>query len=117
MVARAFTKFDPRAFLESEARRRTAAKVAKVAKAPKPKPTATLAGLAALAGGSAQSQYIEPADDTWTDAEEERAATIEYDGAAPRAWAEALARLDPSEPPSGMRPARWLRFIDDCGHF
>jgi hypothetical protein len=58
-----------------------------------------------------------PQDDTWSDAEEERAATVEYDGGAPRAWAEALARLDPSKPPSGMRPQRWLRFIDDCGRF
>ena len=56
-------------------------------------------------------------DDTWTDAEEERAAIIEYDGGAPRAWAEALARLDPSKPPSGVRPERWWRFIDDCGRF
>jgi hypothetical protein len=55
--------------------------------------------------------------DTWTDAEEERAAIIEYDGGAPRAWAEALARLDPSKPPNDVRPERWLRFIDDCGHF
>ena len=54
---------------------------------------------------------------TWSDAQEERAAIIEYDGGAPRAWAEALARLDPSKPPSGVRPERWWRFIDDCGRF
>jgi hypothetical protein len=42
----------------------------------------------------------------WTDANEERAAIIEYDGGAPRAWAEALARLDPNKPPSGIRPSR-----------
>jgi hypothetical protein len=54
-------------------------------------------------------------DDTWTDAEEERAAIAEYDGGAPRAWAEALARLDPNKPPSDVPPQRWLRFIDDCG--
>jgi len=52
-------------------------------------------------------------DDTWTDAEEERAAIIEYDGGAPRAWAEALTRLDPNNPPSDVPPQRWLRFIDD----
>jgi hypothetical protein len=34
--------------------------------------------------------------ETRTDCEEERAAVIEFDGAAPRAWAEALARLDPA---------------------
>jgi hypothetical protein len=48
---------------------------------------------------------------------EDRAAIIEYDGGAPRAWAEALARLDPNNPPGDVPPRRWLRFIDDCGHF
>ena len=55
--------------------------------------------------------------DVWSDTEEERAAIIEYDGAAPRAWAEALARLDPSRPPGDVPAKRWLRFIDDCGRF
>ena len=58
-----------------------------------------------------------PRDDIWTDAEEERAAIAEYDGGAPRAWAEALARLDPNKPPSNVPPQRWLRFINDCGRF
>jgi hypothetical protein len=47
----------------------------------------------------------------------ERAAVIEYDGGAPRTWAEALAQLDPARPPCDIPPARWLRFIDDCGRF
>ena len=34
--------------------------------------------------------------DIWGSAQEERAAVIEYDGRAPRNWAEALARLDPA---------------------
>jgi hypothetical protein len=55
--------------------------------------------------------------DTWDDAEEERAAIAEYDGGAPRAWAEALARLDPNKPPGDVSPRRWLRFVDDCGRF
>jgi hypothetical protein len=55
--------------------------------------------------------------DTWTDSKEERAAIIEYDGGAPRVWAEALARLDPAKPRAGISPKRWLRFIDDCGRF
>jgi hypothetical protein len=55
--------------------------------------------------------------DVWSDAEEEGAAIIEHDGGAPRAWAEALARLDPSKPPNGVGRERWLRFIDDCGCF
>ena len=66
-------------------------------------------------------QRTEPAsatqNDAWTDAQEERAAIIQYDGGAPRAWAEALARLDPNKPPSGVSPHRWQRFIDDCGRF
>jgi hypothetical protein len=55
--------------------------------------------------------------DTWTDTQEERAATVEYDGGAPRDWAEALARLDPDKPPRHVPPKRWVRFIDDCGRF
>jgi len=54
---------------------------------------------------------------TWNDAREERAAIAEYDGGAPRAWAEALARLDPNKPPGDVPLQRWLRFIDDCGCF
>ena len=56
-------------------------------------------------------------NDTWADAQEERAAIAEYDGGAPRAWAEALARLDPSKPPGDMPLHHWQRFIDDCGRF
>jgi hypothetical protein len=55
--------------------------------------------------------------DPWTDAEEERAAIVEYDGGAPRDWAEALARLNADKPPRHVPPKRWLRFIDDCGRF
>jgi hypothetical protein len=55
--------------------------------------------------------------DVWSDVEEERAAIIEYDGGAPRAWAEALARLDPNKPPGDVPQRRWLRFINDCGRF
>jgi hypothetical protein len=119
MTAPAFTKFDPRAFLKNENRRTAAAKPAKAAKAPEREPerSATLATLATLAGGRAEIQNFEPEPDTWTEAEEERAAIVEYDGGAPRAWAEALARLDPSNPPGDVPPRRWLRFIDDCGRF
>jgi hypothetical protein len=48
---------------------------------------------------------------------QERAAVIEYDGGAPRTWAEALARLDPVRPPCDIPPTWWLRFIDDCARF
>jgi len=48
---------------------------------------------------------------------EERAAIVEHDGSAPRAWADALARLDANKPPGDVPPLRWLRFIDDCAHF
>jgi hypothetical protein len=53
----------------------------------------------------------------WGVVEEERAAIAEYDGGAPRAWAEALARLDPAYPPGDVSPKRWVQFIDDCGRF
>ena len=56
-------------------------------------------------------------DDTWTDAEEERAAIVEYDCGAPRTWAEALARLDSANPPVDVPLARWQQFVDDCGRF
>lgn len=55
--------------------------------------------------------------DTWTDAHEERAAIAEYDGGATRAWAEALARLDPARPPADVPADRWLQFINDAGSF
>ncbi len=105
MTAPAFTKFDPRAFLQNEERRGTAAKPAKAAKAPErePEPSATLATLATLAGGQTETQNFEAPPDTWTDAQEERAAIVEYDGGAPRAWAEALARLDPNNHPATCR--------------
>jgi hypothetical protein len=57
------------------------------------------------------------AAEIWDEAEEERAAIAEYDGGAPRVWAEALARLDPACPPCDIPPMRWLQFIDDCGRF
>ena len=56
-------------------------------------------------------------DPRWGETEEERAAIAEYDGGAPRAWAEALARLDPNKPPRDVPPRRWLSFVDDCGCF
>lgn len=39
------------------------------------------------------------------------------DAGAPRAWTEALARLDPTTPPSDVPLHRWRRFIEDCGRF
>jgi hypothetical protein len=57
------------------------------------------------------------ASDTWTDAHDERAAIIEHDGGAPRAWAEALARLNPSNAPADVPVQRWVAFLDDCGRF
>ena len=54
---------------------------------------------------------------TRTDAEEERAAIVEYDGGAPREWAEGFARLDCSHPPADVPSRRWQQFIDDCGLF
>jgi hypothetical protein len=67
-----------------------------------------------------QKQHFQLEGETaapWGEEEEERAAIAEYDGGAPRVWAEALARLDPARPPCDIPPIRWLRFIDDCGRF
>jgi hypothetical protein len=57
------------------------------------------------------------ADPGWTDADDERAAIVEYDGGAPWAWAEGFARLDPARPPDDVPHRRWLQFMDDCGTF
>ena len=54
---------------------------------------------------------------TWGEAEEERAAIVEYDGKIPREWAEGFARLDPDQPPADVPLKRWQRFIDDIGLF
>jgi hypothetical protein len=84
----------------------------------------TLGGLGAL--GDLATEPREPAKPfslaqraaaIWGEVEEERAAIIEYDGGVPRAWAEALARLDPNRPPVGVLPKYWLRFINACGRF
>jgi hypothetical protein len=100
-MVRAFTKFDPRAFLESEEWNTAPAKLAKVAK-PLERST-TFAALAGLAGPRSASQNpAQPA--TWGDAEEERAGIVEHDTRAPRAWAEALVRLDPARPPGDVLP-------------
>ena len=64
-----------------------------------------------------RSKPVRPSAHRWTAVHEERAAIIEHDGSAPREWAEALARLDPTSPPSDVPAKRWLRFINDCGHF
>jgi hypothetical protein len=65
---------------------------------------------------------LRPAEEGWSAEDrqgffDERAAIIEFDGGAPRAWAEALARLDTANTPCDIPPKRWLQFIDDCGRF
>lgn len=53
----------------------------------------------------------------WGEAEAERAAIVQFEGGIPREWVEGFARLDPDRPSGDMPPKRWLRFIDDIGHF
>ena len=36
---------------------------------------------------------------------------------APRAWADAFARLHPDRPPPHVSYRQWRRFVDDCGLF
>jgi len=104
MTAPAFTKFDPRAFIENQNRDGGAAKVAKAAKVDgeREQTFATFAAFATFAEAPAENHAAAPAANPWTEAHEERAAIIEHDGGVPRAWAEALARLDPTRPPAGM---------------
>jgi hypothetical protein len=53
----------------------------------------------------------------WQEAEEERAAIVEYDGGIPCTWAEGFARLHPDRPPGDVPVRRWLQFVDDVGRF
>ena len=63
------------------------------------------------------NEHIEHGVEPWTDAHDERGAIIEHDGGAPKAWAEALVRLNPHKPPADVPPRRWGSFVDDCARF
>jgi hypothetical protein len=83
-----------------------------------------LGGLGALGETELQIQNFAPAVAAldrpaaiWGEAEAERAAIVEYDGGAPRAWAEGFARLHPDRPPSDVPLRRWQTFVDDVGRF
>jgi hypothetical protein len=49
------------------------------------------------------------------EAVEERAAIIEFDGHAPREWAEQFARVLIQHRPAGIREVDWSWFITTCG--
>lgn len=49
------------------------------------------------------------------DAFEERAAIIEFDGGAPREWAEQFAKYLFQTKPKGVNEIDWAWFIDTCG--
>ena len=86
--------------------------------APAPLPTELLEELrASKTDLLALLAYSKAQPNTRSDAEEERAAIVEYDGGAPREWAEGFARLDCSHPPADVPFRRWHQFIDDCGLF
>jgi hypothetical protein len=82
------------------------------ASAPKPPPSEFLAKLKAH-----RAELIAALTESPSDEFDERGAVIEYDADAPRAWAEALARLDTARPPGDVPAKRWRQFIDDCGQF
>jgi hypothetical protein len=48
---------------------------------------------------------------------DERAALIADGSGCTDEWSQAFARLDPAQPPPGMSPWRWGRFVDACGRF
>jgi hypothetical protein len=68
-------------------------------------------------GTEALTDGFGPAISRWGDAEEERAAIVQFDGNILRVWAEGFARLRPDRPPRGVPAQRWLRFVDDTGLF
>lgn len=45
----------------------------------------------------------------------ERASIIEFEGRAPREWAEQFAALLISRRPDGVADSDWQRFLDTCG--
>jgi len=103
-----------------------AASPPKPAKAPKAGliEAAALGGLGALGGAERKIQNSAPpipaldrALAIWGEAEEERAAIVEYDGNITHAWAEGFARLHPDRPPGDVSRKRWLTFLDDIGRF
>lgn len=49
------------------------------------------------------------------DAFEERAAIIEFDGRAPRQWAEQFARILYQRRPAGVSELDWSWFVTACG--
>ena len=108
-----FKKFDPYAVFQGVGQPPKSSKVAKAG--------LTLGGLGALGGLKTCDSIMPEADesppDLWGEAEEERAAIVEYDSNLPRAWAEAFARLDCAGPPAGVSQERWRRFVSDCGSF
>jgi hypothetical protein len=70
--------------------------------------------------GSHQNEQCAPKPNACTplsEAEQERAAIIEYDGGIPQAWSEGLAWLDPDRPPADVPLRRWQRFVEDVGRF
>jgi hypothetical protein len=90
----------------------------KRSKAPKVGPEASLkvhalGGLGALGAHAQPGEFCSPLGN----ARNERAATNEFDRGALRQWAEALARLDPAQPPADVPIGRWRGFIDDCEVF
>ena len=122
MSAIAYTRFDPHTALQDRDPTGAVGKPTKVAKPAKAveragEADATFATFATFTAEPALNQAPGPSSEHWAETYEERAAIIEYDGLAPRAWAEALARLDPALPQGDVPPKRWVQFIDDCGRF
>ena len=89
------------------------AKVAKSAKAEGCEGRPALATLAALAGVNTHAAFSTAAVCDF----EECAAIAEYDGGAPRDWAEAFAKLQCLPVPEGVSAAIWIAMIDGAGRW
>ena len=102
-----FTKFDPNAFLESASCGGGSAKGPQNDRTLATVPgTPTRIQALGFAPGVPNGRSVR-----WSDN------CDEFEGRAPRAWAEALARLDPAHPLRDVPRPRWGQFIDDCGRF
>jgi hypothetical protein len=84
-----------------------------------PAPVTSLSQMSQLSQGSPpEAAVLDPAGaNKWGEAEEERAAIVDFGAGEPREWAEGFARLDSGRPPVNVPLRRWRAVIDAMGTF